>query len=45
MARVVTEKLDPQTPPLTRRLRLSGDWRLAIRLPALPCSAHDPSPC
>lgn len=34
-ARVATEKLDPRVALLTRRMSVSGDWRLALRLPAL----------
>jgi putative sterol carrier protein len=34
-ARVATERLDPRWAMATRRLSVSGDWRLALRLPAL----------
>jgi hypothetical protein len=34
-ARIATEQLDARTALLTRRLSFSGDWRLALRLPAL----------
>ncbi len=34
-ARIATEKLDPRVALLTRRMSVSGDWRLALRLPAL----------
>jgi hypothetical protein len=34
-ARIATEKLDPRVAALTRRMSVSGDWRLALRLPTL----------
>jgi putative sterol carrier protein len=34
-ARIATEKLDPRVALLTRRMSISGDWRLALRLPSL----------
>lgn len=34
-AGVATERLDPRWAMATRRLSVSGDWRLALRLPAL----------
>lgn len=34
-ARIATEKLDPRVAVLTRRMSVSGDWRLALHLPAL----------
>jgi len=34
-ARIATDKLDPRVAALTRRLGVQGDWRLALRLPAL----------
>ncbi len=34
-ARIATEKLNPRVALLTRRLSVAGDWRLALRLPAL----------
>ncbi len=34
-ASVATERLDPRWAMATRRLSVSGDWRLALRLPAL----------
>lgn len=34
-ARIAIEQLDPRVALLTRRLSVSGDWRLALRLPAL----------
>ena len=34
-ARIATQKLDPRVALLTRRMTVGGDWRLALRLPAL----------
>lgn len=34
-ARIATQQLNPQLALVSRRLNVSGDWRLALRLPAL----------